>query len=53
MGTIRNFDKIKFRPFSLRVGDLKGTIFYTEDGMIKPFSNSKLIISKKVSAFSI
>jgi hypothetical protein len=39
MGTIRNFDKIKFRPFSLRVGNLKVTNFYTEDGMIKSFSN--------------
>jgi hypothetical protein len=40
MGSIRNFDKIKFRPFSLRIGNLKVTNFYTEDGMIKPFSNS-------------
>ncbi len=40
MGTIRNFDKIKFRPFSLRVGDLKVTNFYTEDGMVKSFSNN-------------
>ena len=40
MGTIRNFNKIKFRPFSLRIGNLKVTNFYTEDGLIKPFSNN-------------
>lgn len=40
MGSIRNFDKIKFSPFSLRIGNLKVSNFYGEDGEIKPFTTN-------------
>jgi hypothetical protein len=41
MGTIRNFNKINFRLFSLRVGNLEIRNFYNDNGKIKSLSGKK------------